>query len=69
MAALPDPRTTPFLTVTQAAQILEVNPRTIYSAVDRGECPAVRVGKVIRIPTVRFLEHYGLSAQPAAYVA
>ena len=65
MSAIPDPAVKPYLNVTEAAEILEVNPRTVYSAIDRGECPAVRVGKIIRIPTVRFLDHYGLTAQPA----
>ena len=53
------------LTVIEAAQVLGVNPRTIYEAIGRDECPAIRVGRVIRIPTDRFLAHYGL--EPASH--
>jgi excisionase family DNA binding protein len=33
-----------FLTVAQVAELLQLNPQTIYNMVDRGELPAVRVG-------------------------
>ena len=52
--------------VPEAARVLGVNPRSLYSAIDRGECPAIRVGRLIRIPTARFREHYGLPAQPVS---
>jgi excisionase family DNA binding protein len=57
MATLPD-LDKPYLNVAEAATILEVNVRTMYNAIDRGECPVVRVGRVIKIPTARFLAHY-----------
>jgi excisionase family DNA binding protein len=66
MATLPDPDTQPVLTVSQAAAILGVNLRTAYSAIERGEWPAVRVGRIIRIPTARLLAQYGLTTLPAA---
>jgi excisionase family DNA binding protein len=54
------------LSVPEAARVLGVNPRSLYSAIDRGKCPAIRVGRLIRIPTARFREHYGLPAQPVS---
>jgi excisionase family DNA binding protein len=35
MPALPDPQTKALLTVSQAAEILEVNERTVYNLVDK----------------------------------
>jgi excisionase family DNA binding protein len=40
-----------FATVTEAASILELDPRTVLSAIKRGEIPATKVGQVYRIPT------------------
>jgi excisionase family DNA binding protein len=37
------------LTVNQAATLLSLNPQTVYRKIDRGEIPAVRVGRTIRI--------------------
>ena len=65
MTALPDPADTPTISVPEAAKILGVNARTVYNAVDRGECPSIRVGRIIRIPTARFLATYGL--EPVAH--
>ncbi len=53
------------LTVPEAAELLGVNPRTVYVAIERGECPAIRVGRNIRVPTARFREHYSL--EPASH--
>ena len=66
MPALPDPAEKAYLTVAQAAKVLGVNVRTIYNAIDRKECPAVRVGKVIRIPTDQFLAMYRSSIAAGA---
>jgi excisionase family DNA binding protein len=41
----------PVLTVKELAAILGVNVKTAYAAIEAGELPAIRVGKVIRIPT------------------
>jgi excisionase family DNA binding protein len=62
---VPDPALEPTISVARAAEVLGVNIRTIYYAVERGEMPAIRVGKAIRIPTARFLAAYEL-AVPAA---
>ena len=53
------------LTVQEAAKILGKNPRTVYIAIERGECPAIRVGRIILIPTARFRKHYSL--EPASH--
>jgi excisionase family DNA binding protein len=58
MATTPDPRTRQTISVPEAAELIGMNPRTVYNAVDRGECPAIRVGRTIRIPTAEFLAHY-----------
>jgi excisionase family DNA binding protein len=38
------------VTVKEAAAVLRVNPKTIYSAILRGQLQAIRVGGVILIP-------------------
>jgi excisionase family DNA binding protein len=40
------------LTVREAADILRVNPKTIYALVAAGKLGSVRVGRVIRIPRI-----------------
>jgi excisionase family DNA binding protein len=45
-----DPQDWPaILTTTQVARLLVVNGQTIRTMIDRGELPAVRVGKLWRI--------------------
>ncbi len=39
------------LKVAEVAAKLRVDPRTVYRMIDRGELPAIRVGRLIRIPT------------------
>ena len=41
-----DPR---LLTYQQAAKALQVSDRTVWAFVDRGELPAVRIGRSVRI--------------------
>lgn len=50
----------PALSAPQAANILDANARTVYNAIERGECPAVRLGRIIRIPTLEFIAAYHL---------
>ena len=39
------------LTVREAAKLLRINPKTLYSEIQKGSVPAVRFGRVIRIPS------------------
>ena len=56
------------LTVSEAAQLLRISRGLCYELIHRGELPAVRLGRVIRVP--RFgLEQWiareaGLSSEP-----
>lgn len=50
MARRPRTTTSPTLTVAETAAALRCCPDTIRAAVRRGELPAVRIGRVIRIP-------------------
>lgn len=57
--ALPDPAAEPTVTVARAAAVLGVSVRAAYAAAARGELPAIRVGRTVRVPTARFLTTYG----------
>jgi excisionase family DNA binding protein len=59
-APLPDPHEQPTISVPEAAAILGVHPRTVYNMVTMGDCPHIKLGRLIRIPTAQLLEHYGL---------
>jgi excisionase family DNA binding protein len=59
--ALPDPAAEPTINADRAAAILGISERAVYAAVARGEMPAIRVGRCVRIPTARFLARYGLT--------
>ena len=39
------------LKVAEVAAKLRVDPRTVYRMIDRRELPAIRIGRLIRIPT------------------
>lgn len=49
------------LTVPEAAELLRIGRNTCYELVRRGEIPAVRLGRVIRIP--RFALEQWISQQ------
>lgn len=57
---LPNPVDEPTVNVLRAAAILGVSTRATYAAIERGEIPTIRVGRVIKIPTAKFLRHFGL---------
>lgn len=61
---LPDPATEPTITVERAAAILTLGVRTAYNAVERGDIPAIRVGRRVVIPTRKFLVKFGLDDRP-----
>ncbi|MCH5674215.1 helix-turn-helix domain-containing protein [Streptomyces gilvus] len=53
-----------FATVTEAAEILHVDRRTVYRAIDLGEIPAVRVGQQLRVPVAWLRERAMLHGGP-----
>lgn len=53
-----------FATVTEAAEILHVDRRTVYRALDRGEIPGVRVGQQLRVPVAWLRERAMLDGGP-----
>jgi excisionase family DNA binding protein len=59
---IPDPDEHPTISVPHAARIAGVARRTGYAAAQRGEWPAIRVGRAVRIRTRQFLELYGPKA-------
>jgi excisionase family DNA binding protein len=65
-AALPDPATEPTITIERAAAVLGIGRRTAYAAAERGELPALRVGRCVRVPTARFLATFGLNGPQQA---
>jgi excisionase family DNA binding protein len=54
LAALPE-----VLTAREAARVLRVGRNQLYQAVARGEVPAVRIGRTIRIPKHALLDLIG----------
>jgi excisionase family DNA binding protein len=48
---LPDPETTPTVSVTETAGYLGISRGSAYAGVRRGEIPSIRVGHCIRVPT------------------
>lgn len=54
---LPDKAT---MTVAEAAALLRVDKGAAYAAVRRGELPAIRVGRAIRIPTAKLADLLGI---------
>lgn len=61
---LPDPAVEPTIKAERVAAILGVSVRGAYAAIERGEIPAIRVGRSVRIPTARFLAAFGLETTP-----
>lgn len=43
-----------FLTVTEVAALMRVDPRTVRRAIEAGQIPATRVGQIWRIPVEKF---------------
>jgi excisionase family DNA binding protein len=40
-----------FHTVNETAQVLRTDRKTVYEAIARKEIPAVRIGRVLRVPS------------------
>lgn len=54
------------LTLTQTADVMGVDPRTISAAIKRGELPSIRIGRRILIPRPQLLALIEGSTQSAA---
>ena len=54
------------LKVREAAAILRVGRNQLYQAIARGEVPAVRIGRTIRIPTAALDDLLATRSDPAA---
>lgn len=48
---LPDPKARPTLTVDAVADLLGLDRKTVYAAINSGELPSLRVGRRILVPT------------------
>ena len=49
----------PVLTVEEAAKILRIGRTAAYEAVRRGELPAIKLGRSLRVPRALLLELLG----------
>lgn len=54
------------LTVEEAARVLRIGRSAAYDAVRRGELPAVRIGRTLRIPRHRLEQMLGHESDEAA---
>ncbi len=65
---IPDPSTSPVLTAEQAFALLGIDRTTGYLAIRKGSfpVPVLRVGRLIRIPTLPLLRALGLDDGPCA---
>ena len=57
---LPAPHEKPTLSVDEVVEILGWGRSAVYEGVRRGEIPALRMGRRIRIPTAKLLELLGI---------
>lgn len=56
-----------FLTVAQIAELLKVNPQTVYNTIERGDLPAVRFGpRRVRVRRVDLEQFIATSSEKAA---
>lgn len=53
--SVPDPIKDPTISVELAGQLMGVGRSSAYLAAKRGEIPSVRIGRLLRVPTARFL--------------
>lgn len=65
LAPLPE---RPTMSVAEVAEVLGVSRDATYDAVKRGELPALRVGRTIRVPTAKIAEMLGIAESDAAPV-
>jgi excisionase family DNA binding protein len=55
-----------FLTPPEAAAILRVHLNTIYTLINAGDIPSIRVGKSHRIPRSEFEAKFGITVDRGA---
>ncbi len=64
---LPDPNERPTLSVwPETAGILNLSKASAYAAVERGEIPAIRIGRRLLVPTAALRRMLQLDTDPAA---
>lgn len=64
---LPDPKTTPTISVEDAGRVLGLSKDSAYKAAHAGQIPTLRFGRKILVPTARLLDLLGVDqAAPAA---
>jgi excisionase family DNA binding protein len=61
---MPTPAKQPTMTVEQAAELLGLGRSSAYEAVRRGELPALRFGRALRVPTARLRVLLGIDPEP-----
>jgi excisionase family DNA binding protein len=60
---MPTPAKQPTMTVEQAAELLGLGRSSAYEAVRRGELPALRFGRALRVPTARLRVLLGIDPE------
>jgi excisionase family DNA binding protein len=56
---LPDPKTTPTISVEEAGRVIGLSKDSAYKAAHAGQIPTLRFGKRMLVPTARLLELLG----------
>jgi excisionase family DNA binding protein len=46
-------------TVDEVSEMLRISKNCVYDMIERGECPSVKVGRLLRIPARPFHEKFG----------
>jgi excisionase family DNA binding protein len=46
-------------TVREVSEMLRISKNAVYDMISRNECPAVKVGRLLRIPARPFHEKFG----------
>jgi excisionase family DNA binding protein len=54
----------PAMTVTAAAELIGISRSAFYRAIDRGEMPAVRIGRRLLVPTAKLFQLLGWLPDP-----
>ena len=58
--ALPDPKTTPTISVEEAGRVIGLSKDSAYKAAHAGQIPTLRFGKRMLVPTAALLEMLGV---------